>query len=213
MRRATALVTFALAVTVTTLAGQTAIPTQGGQGQDAGGRQGGQGPRGGGPPPANLPPAPVATALAAVTPVVTGPGPMFESLMALAPGDDMAHFGYEAREYLVSGSANGQPYKTRIVVRKPAGSGRFSGLVLAESMHPSGNAWMFHFTHRYTMSSGHAAIDILTSTHVPFVEFNKERYGELQVGQGQASEIIAQVGACSGHRIRATRWRGCRSGR
>jgi hypothetical protein len=135
------------------------------------------------------------TPLPAVTPVVTGPGPMFESLMVLAPGDDMAHFGYEAREYVISGTANGQPYKTRIVVRRPIDNTRFSGLVLAESMHPSGNAWMFHFTHRYSMSSGHAAVEILTSTHAPFVEFNKGRYGELQVNQGQASEIIAQAGA------------------
>ncbi len=62
-------------------------------------------------------------------------------------------------------------------------------------MHPSGNAWMFHFTHRYSMTSGHIGLDILTSTHVPFVEFNRERYKDLQVGQGQASEILAQVGA------------------
>jgi hypothetical protein len=67
--------------------------------------------------------------------------------------------------------------------------------VLAESMHPSGNAWMFHFTHRYSMSEGHIGLDILTSTHVPFVEFNGERYKDLQVGQGQAPEILAQVGA------------------
>ena len=30
----------------------------------------------------------------------------------------------------------------------------FSGLVLAESMHPRGNAWMFHFTHTYSMTAG-----------------------------------------------------------
>jgi hypothetical protein len=135
------------------------------------------------------------TPLPTISAQVTAPGAMFESLMALAPGDDMAHFKYEAREYLVSGTANGQPYKTRIVVRRPSDNSRFSGLVLAESMHPSGNAWMFHFTHRYSMSSGHAAVEILTSTHVPFVEFNKGRYGDLQVGQGQASDILAQVGA------------------
>ena len=115
--------------------------------------------------------------------------------MELKPGDDMAHFKYEAKEYFVSGTANGQPYKTRIVIRKPADNGKFSGLVLAESMHPSGNAWMFHFTHRYSMTSGHIGLDILTSTHVPFVEFNPERYKDLQVGAGQASEILAQVGA------------------
>ena len=114
--------------------------------------------------------------------------------MELEPGDDMTHFKYEAHEYFVSGTANGQPYTTRIVVRRPSDTGKFSGLVLAESMHPSGNAWMFHFTHAYTMTSGHIGLDILTSTSVPFAEFNPERYKNLRVGQGQASDILAQVG-------------------
>jgi hypothetical protein len=120
---------------------------------------------------------------------------MFESLMELKAGDDLAHFKYEAHEYFVSGTANGQPYTTRIVIRRPTDAAKFSGLVLAESMHPSGNAWMFHFTHTYSMSAGHVSLDILTSTHVPFAEFNGERYKSLRVGQGQAPEILAQVGA------------------
>jgi hypothetical protein len=183
------------------LTAQSAIPTQGGRGQGGQGRQGGQGQQGGqgrgggAPQTANLPAAPTAVTPPSISPAVTGPGAMFESLMALKPGDDMAHFKYEAKEYFVSGTANGQPYKTRIVVRKPVDATRFSGLVLAESMHPSGNAWMFHFTHRYSMSEGHVALDILTSTHVPFVEFNGERYKDLQVLPGQAPEILAQVGA------------------
>jgi hypothetical protein len=115
--------------------------------------------------------------------------------MELKPGDDMAHFKYDAHEYFVSGTANGQPYTTRIVIRRPADPAKFSGLVLAESMHPSGNAWMFHFTHTYSMSAGHVSLDILTSTHVPFAEFNAERYTSLRVGPGQAPEILAQVGA------------------
>jgi hypothetical protein len=115
--------------------------------------------------------------------------------MALAAGDDLAHFRYEATEYFVSGMAGGQPYTTRIVIRKPVDAPRFSGLVLAESMHPSGNAWMFHFTHRYSMSAGHIGLDVLTSTHEPFVEFNNQRYRNLRVAPGQASEILAQVGA------------------
>jgi hypothetical protein len=115
--------------------------------------------------------------------------------MELKPGDDMAHFKYDAHEYFVSGSANGQPYTTRIVIRRPADAAKFSGLVLAESMHPSGNAWMFHFTHTYSMSAGHISLDILTSTHVPFAEFNADRYKTLRVGPGQAAEILAQVGA------------------
>jgi hypothetical protein len=186
-------VTLALmaAVGVITLNGQMPIPIQGGRG----GAQG-QAQRGGGPPqPSNLPASPIAAPIPAVSAEVTGPGAMFESLMELKPTDDMAHFKYVAKEYLVSGTANGQPYKTRIVIRRPADDSRFSGLVLAESMHPSGNAWMFHFTHLYTMTSGHIGLDILTSTHVPFVEFNQGRYKDLQVLPGQAPEILAQVGA------------------
>jgi hypothetical protein len=174
---------------------QTAIPTQG-RGQGGRGQaDGGAGRGGGAPPPSNLPTTPVVTSLPTISAPIAGPGPMFESLMELTPGDDMAHFKYEAREYLVSGTANGQPYKTRVVIRKPVDNARFSGLVVAESMHPSGNAWMFHFTHRYSMTAGHAALEVLTSTHVPLVEFNQGRYGDLQVGQGQASDILAQVGA------------------
>ena len=185
---------FVCALSVSVLAAQSAIPTQGGRGGQ--GRQGGQGGRGGAAPQAsNLPATPVAVTLPAVSAEVTGPGKPFESLMELKPGDDMAHFKYEAQEYFVSGTANGQPYKTRIVIRKPSDNAKFSGLVLAESMHPSGNAWMFHFTHRYSMSEGHVGLDILTSTHVPFVEFNGDRYKDLQVLPGQAPEILAQVGA------------------
>ena len=175
-----------------TLAAQSPIPTRGG----GAGRQAGQGARGGGAPDAStLPSSPAAVMLPSITPPVGGPGPMFESLMALPAGDDLAHFKYEAAEYFVSGTANGQPYTTRIVLRKPVDAARASGLVLAESMHPSGNAWMFHFTHRYSMSAGHVGLDVLTSTHEPFVEFNEQRYRTLRVAPGQAPEILAQVGA------------------
>jgi len=107
----------------------------------------------------------------------------------------MAHYKYGAAEYLVSGTANGQPYTTRMVVRRPVDDSRFSGIVLAESMHPSGNAWMFHFTYAYTMSTGHIGVEIVTSDPAPFVAFNGPRYKSLRVQPGQASEILAQVGA------------------
>src|SRR6187399_3186837 len=99
----------ALLVTVlsfVTVLAQTAIPTREGRGGQAG--QGGQGRRGGGPAPEiNLPSAPVATPLPMISAEITGPGPIFESLMELKTGDDMAHFKYEVHEYFVSGTANG----------------------------------------------------------------------------------------------------------
>jgi hypothetical protein len=115
--------------------------------------------------------------------------------MELKPGDDLKHFNYVTKEYFVSGTANGQPFKTRIVVRKPADPARFSGLILAESMHPSGNPWVFHFTHTYSMTEGHIGLEVLTSATEGFKEFNPERYKDLVVPQGQAGEILAQVGA------------------
>ena len=89
MRLTTGLVTFTLALGVT-LAAQTAIPTQGGRGDGAGGRGGGQGRGGAAAQPSNLPASPVVTALPTVSAQVSGPGPMFESLMELKPGDDVA---------------------------------------------------------------------------------------------------------------------------
>jgi len=177
-----------------TVLGQLPIPVQGQppQAPPPGQRGGGRGQQ----PPAPAPdPPPVVAAVATASAEVTGPGKFFETLMELKAGDDLAHFKYVTKEYFVSGTANGQPYKTRIVIRKPSDNSRFSGLILAESMHPSGNPWMFHFTHTYSMTEGHIGLEILTSATQGFTEFNAERYKDLTTANGQAGEIIAQVGA------------------
>jgi hypothetical protein len=155
------------------------------------------GQRGGPPAVADpaLPDKPTPVSVAAISPEITAPGTMFDSTPSLPPGKGLAHYKYEAREYFVSGTANGQPYKTRIVVRKPADPARFSGFVLAEAMHPSGNAHMFEFTSDYTMSTGHAALEIVTAGHDQLLAHNKERYSDLKVEQDQVSEVLAQVGA------------------
>jgi hypothetical protein len=193
-----ALFILALAIRITTTLGQLPIPVQGQRGpqaQDQGQRgQRGQGQRGQQPAPPQDPP-PSISEIATASTEITGPGRFYETLMELKPGDDLAHFKYITKEYFVSGTANGQPYKTRIVIRKPADDSKFSGLVLTESMHPSGNPWMFHFTHRYSMNEGHMGLEILTTTPQAFAEFNPDRYKDLAVAPGQANEIIAQVGA------------------
>lgn len=154
-------------------------------------------------PSENLPASPIVSPTATISAEVKGPGTMFPALFSLPKGDDLAHFGYEAKEYFASGTANGRPYKTRIVVRKPSDDRRFGGLVLAESMHPSGNAWMFHFTHRYTMSIGAIGVEIVTSGLPQLVNHNEARYRDLAVAPEQASEVIAQVGAALKSRDRA----------
>jgi hypothetical protein len=177
------------------ISAQSPIPVSGGGSGRPRDEQGAPGQRGSGAVVSPFPSGPIPVGVPAITGPVGGPGPIFEALMALPAGDDMAHFRYEATEYFVSGRANGEPYTTRIVIRKPVDPTRVSGLVLAESMHPSGNAWMFHFTHRYSMSEGHVGLEVLTSTPQPFVEFNQQRYGNLRVAAGQAADILSQVGA------------------
>ena len=145
--------------------------------------------------PLNLPTAPTAVSLPTLSAEISGPGPMFESAPSLPPDKTMAMMGYEAKEYFIQGTANGQPYKTRIVVRKPRDNSRFSGLVLAESMHGSGASHMFEYTSTYTMASGHGALEILTTAPMQFQAMNGERYKDLSIAGGQANDIIAQAGA------------------
>ncbi len=167
------------------------------------GTAGGQG-RGQAVPPANLPDQPTAVALPEVSGPVTGPGTMYESVQSLAPGKGLSHFNYEAKEYFVSGTANGKPYKTRVVVRKPMSNARFNGLVLAEPMHPSGSAHMFEFTSIYGMSTGYIAIDMLIGGMQQVIDHNPERYKDFKIEPSQNNEVIAQIGALMRSRARTS---------
>jgi hypothetical protein len=201
---------FAAAVTVITALGQLPIPVPGGgpaqvgppNGARAAGR-GGRGGRGG----ASEPREPVKQV---VTPLptaleVTGPGDFYETFMddhddvknTNIPAKEIyAKFNYEAKEYFISGTTSaGAPYKTRIVIRKPKDNSRFNGLILAESMHPSGNPWVFHFTQVYCMTNGVIGLEVLTSTPAGLSAANEARYKDLAVPNGAANDILAQVGA------------------
>ena len=195
------LVALTVTISMTLLGqGQGPAPAQGqapGQGQGRGqGGPGGAGGGGRGGPAAVLPATPTAVTLPTITGPITGPGEMYQSVQSLAPGHDLAKYKYEAREYFISGMAQGQPYKTRIVVRKPANNSRFSGFVLIEPMHPSGSAHMFEMTSIYTMTSGHAAVELQPAGGLQVVTAaNAERYKDFQAANAQTNEIIAQVGA------------------
>jgi hypothetical protein len=136
---------------------------------------------------------------------VTGPGPFYETFMDdhddtaeadIPASQTYAKFHYEAREYFVSGNtSSGAPYKTRIVIRRNKDASKFNGLILAESMHPSGNPWVFHFTQTYAMSAGVIGLEILTSTPAGLAAANEARYKDLVVPNGAANDILAQVGA------------------
>lgn len=167
-----------------------------GQGPGGGGPGGGQGRGGFGAVPQNLPTSPTAVTLPTMT-EVTGPAPMYDSAPSQPAGKGLDFYKYQAKEYFISGTANGQPYKTRMVVRMPVDRARFSGLVLMESMHGSGAAHMFEYTSMYTMNSGHAAVEVVTTANTPgeLKAMNDARYKEMAVANGQATDILAQAGA------------------
>src|SRR5688500_2177867 len=86
-----------------------------------------------------VPQAPAArqATLPTVAGPITGPGAMFPAFsqnsmtgeQAAAPkGTDLSDFGYETKEYFVSGTAAGKPYATRILVRSPKELKKFSGV-------------------------------------------------------------------------------------
>ena len=127
---------------------------------------------------------------------IAGPGPMYSGLGPLAPGTEPADFGYLTEEYFVSGAANGRPYKTRIVVRRPEPAERFDGVVLAEVMHASGFAVAFEGARKSILLRGHAHIEIAGqqgNVDTTLKPFNPERYAALGIAPGQTSEIVAQV--------------------
>ena len=129
----------------------------------------------------------------------------------LPKGTEPSDFGYVAKEYFVSGTAAGKPYTTRIVVRQPKDPKKFSGIVVSEVMHGSGNSWMFFTTRLYMMSQGHIHVEIASQkapTEASIIKSNPERYKSLSIPDAaQVNEITAQVGVldqgeCGGGPVR-----------
>lgn len=128
---------------------------------------------------------------------ITEGGAMYPGLRAEAPGTTAADFGYATDEYFVSGTANGQPYKTRILVRHPLPAERFSGIVVAESMHSNGFAVTFEPARKSFFMRGYVHVEIAAqqANITTLKTFNAVRYADMNIPlSAQTSEIIAQVG-------------------
>ncbi|MES2624666.1 MAG: alpha/beta hydrolase domain-containing protein [Pseudomonadota bacterium] len=143
---------------------------------------------------ADKPVEPIVAAIPEIT-ENTGAGPAFDSSTAQWPGYDIEHYNYEINEYVITGTAAGAPYKTRLVIRQPADDTKFSGLVVAEAMHPAGQAHAFQHNSVYVMDAGHITVEVTTLGLDPIKAFNPARYGDFSVTPAQVNEILAQAGA------------------
>jgi hypothetical protein len=149
------------------------------------------------------------TAVADVpNPTVTGPiatsaipGDSSRNYVFFATNHPMAVYNYVEEEFFIEGTANqydtpnlatativssGHPYKTRIVVRRPADASKFNGIVLVEWYNVTNgfdaeNAWFFLWEH--VVRSGYAWVGV--SAQRVGVErlktWNPARYGTFDV--------------------------------
>ena len=70
---------------------------------------------------------------------------------------NLAAFGYVQEEFFISGTVDGLPYTTRVLVRRPADPSRFSAIVLAESIRSTAIRTMWGLRD-YLMRRGHAYV-------------------------------------------------------
>jgi hypothetical protein len=84
--------------------------------------------------------------------------PAFVPYATEVPG--LRDYDYVNEEWLATGSANGNQYVTRLTVRRPRDTSRFSGVGIVEPLHVHGIAPIWMYTAPYILRSGHAWVEI-----------------------------------------------------
>jgi hypothetical protein len=91
---------------------------------------------------------------------------------------------YVEEEWFATGEADGEPYATQLIVRRPRDKARFSGTVIAEPLHSMGASPVWMYTSAEVMRQGHISAVIASQKsaldmHVK--SFNPSRYEQLHV--------------------------------
>src|SRR5581483_8685702 len=160
-------------------------------------------------------------------PTVTGPiastavpGDASHNYIFFSSNHELAASGYIEEEYFIEGTANtystptgatgtiltsNNPYKTRIVVRRPADKARFNGTVLVEWSNVTNgfdaeNVWFFAWEH--VLRSGYAWVGV--SAQKVGVDrlksWNPGRYGTLNISSDAvAYDAFSQAGQAVRH--------------
>lgn len=161
-------------------------------------------------------------------PVVTGPvaspgipGAAAHNYTFFATNHDLAIHGYIEEEFFIEGTANryntppqttgavidgNHPYKTRVVVRRPADAKRFNGTVLVEwdnvtNNFDAENVWFFAWEHM--ISDGYIWVGVSAQNVgiTALKKFSNDRYGTADVthggtvtGDALSYDIFSQAG-------------------
>jgi alpha/beta hydrolase family protein len=136
------------------------------------------------------------------------PGAPGHNYIFFASNHDLAQHGYVEEEYFARGAANAytiadpmkdgvvasaaQPYRTRVVVRRPADPKRFNGVVVVEwynvtNQFDAENVWFFDWEHLLREGYVWVGVSAQTVGVAALKKFNPVRYGELDVGKTVAA--------------------------
>jgi hypothetical protein len=111
---------------------------------------------------------------------VAGPG---------LPMPDLERVGYIQEEYTVSGTVDGKPYRTSLLVRKPKDMTRFSGLVGVETIHAAGAIPFWGVGREVWAPGGHGWVAVASqrvALETQVKKFNPVRYASLFVPEAPA---------------------------
>src|SRR5499427_1547302 len=129
---------------------------------------------------------------------VTSPGMMYPNppVSIVPTAVKVEDFQYITEEYFLSGTANGAPYMTRMIIRRPTNPTAFSGTIVAEAQHAGGRSLIFEWSRVSILTRNHVFAEIVHSPNniQQLTTFNADRYGSLSIAMGQTNEIIAQFG-------------------
>jgi hypothetical protein len=144
-------------------------------------------------------------------PAVTGPvasagipGNSDHDYIFFATNHDLALHGYVEEEFFIQGNANryhtpaqasgtildgDHPYKTRVVVRRPANAKRFNGTVLVEWYNVTNgfdaeNMWFFGWEHMLRAGYIWVGVSAQQVGVAALKKFSAARYGSIDVNQG-----------------------------
>ncbi|WP_458107701.1 hypothetical protein M1D51_19545 [Arthrobacter sp. R3-55] len=106
-------------------------------------------------------------------------------------------YNYIQEEYFVSGTAAGQPYQTRILVRRPENIDHFNGKAVAEVAHIWGGTSVWRVLNRHLMRNGYMWIEIDSQSPSALgliAGSNPERYRSMTFIKGPlASDFAATI--------------------
>ncbi|MEJ6012142.1 alpha/beta hydrolase domain-containing protein [Novosphingobium aquae] len=105
------------------------------------------------------------------------------------PMPDLERVGYVQEEFVISGTIDGKPYRTSLLVRRPKDLQRFSGLVGVETIH-AGGAIPFWGTGREVWApGGHGWVAVASQRAAlenRVKKFNPARYASLYIPEAPA---------------------------